>query len=185
MAGAAAAVLRSVARRSKTPMLVGARSLARPQPQPQSASAVLSPRLPFDGGLRRRQELPPRAMSARLFSSGSPGSANTNPSPPCKEPAIGVGDKNKELPALELQRQIVYKQGELLQLLLQVHGGSSPSFSDSEKLIKEKGQLIHLLREFHAKTQCRETPELDAVVRFVTRAAFFCSFATIFMLVTM
>ncbi|CAN6308819.1 unnamed protein product [Urochloa humidicola] len=185
MAGAAAAVLRSVARRSKTPMLVGARSLPRPQPQPQSASAVLSPRLPFDGGLRRRRELPPRAMSARLFSSGSPGSTNTNPSPPCKEPAIGIGDKNKELPALELQRQIVYKQGELLQLLLQVHGGSSPSFSDSEKLIKEKGQLIHLLREFHAKTQCRETPELDAVVRFVTRAAFVCSFATIFMLVTM
>uniref|UniRef100_K4AHI4 Uncharacterized protein n=2 Tax=Setaria TaxID=4554 RepID=K4AHI4_SETIT len=63
-----------------------------------------------------------------------------------------------------------------------MHGGPSPSSSDSEKCLKEKEQLIHLLREFQAKTQCKESPGFDAAVRFLIGATYLLIFAAIFML---
>ncbi|KAL6850429.1 hypothetical protein ACP4OV_021056 [Aristida adscensionis] len=181
MTGAAAVLVRSVAGRGKTPMLLGARSLLRQQPQPQAAAAaaaaaVLSPRLFSHGG-----HCVPLATSARFISSSSAGSPNKNPSTSRTKPAGGVDAlaneqklmacrdniKNKEQlesclnkpEVLKLKRQIEVKQVELLQMLLQMqmYAKHNASFSESEKCLQEKEELLRLLREFQAKTHCNET----------------------------
>ncbi|WVZ60903.1 hypothetical protein U9M48_010862 [Paspalum notatum var. saurae] len=92
MAGVAATLLRSAARSSKTPILVGARSLPRQQSLPQTASAVLSP---------------------RFLSSTSPGSPNQ------EEKNYDLLASSKQVTG-GLKMQIEEAKKELLHLLMQM-----------------------------------------------------------------
>ncbi|TVU44555.1 hypothetical protein EJB05_04000 [Eragrostis curvula] len=188
MSGAAAALLRSVARRSMTSM----KALPRPHPQP---TAGLPPRLLFHGRPPRRQDLlPPVVASSRLFSSGSLESPNKDQIPlsPCTEPASAVEtnkqepltfreyieQKNEELLKYsrnkqvleELGKQIDEKKKELLHLLLQMDADQS-NYKESEKCKHGNEQLLHLLQEFEAtKAQAPKAPSAAGLIKLVNFA---------------